>query len=147
MEKYAGSGVSVHAPSTSNKENRRTEGLNRYLQALQSNQSASPGQARSYIKDVSFVHIQWKANMLQHSVQIKLHHIHASHIQPLIRMIYLLALMVAVPAADQQGSVEAEKVLSASPMMQVEGFFMALTSSNTDGRVVVHKQGMLNKAL
>lgn len=47
----------------------------------------------------------------------------------------------AVPAADQQGSAEAEKVLSASPMMQVEGFFMALTSSNTDGRVVVHRQG------
>lgn len=27
--------------------------------------------------------------------------------------------------------------------MQVEGFFMALTSSNTDGRVVVHRQGSL----
>uniref|UniRef100_A0AAX7V306 Helicase ATP-binding domain-containing protein n=1 Tax=Astatotilapia calliptera TaxID=8154 RepID=A0AAX7V306_ASTCA len=46
-----------------------------------------------------------------------------------------------IPAADQQESVETEKVLSASPMMQVEGFFMALTNSNTDGRVVVHKQG------
>uniref|UniRef100_A0AAX7TZC8 Helicase ATP-binding domain-containing protein n=1 Tax=Astatotilapia calliptera TaxID=8154 RepID=A0AAX7TZC8_ASTCA len=38
-------------------------------------------------------------------------------------------------------TVNTEKVLSASPMMQVEGFFMALTNSNTDGRVVVHKQG------
>lgn len=51
--------------------------------------------------------------------------------------------MFAVPAADQQGSAEAEKTLSTSPMMQVEGFFMALTSSNTDGRVVVHRQGNL----
>uniref|UniRef100_A0A671VQS3 ATP-dependent DNA helicase DDX11 n=1 Tax=Sparus aurata TaxID=8175 RepID=A0A671VQS3_SPAAU len=48
--------------------------------------------------------------------------------------------------ADQQGSVEAEKVLSASPMMQVEGFFMALTNSNTDGRVVVHRQGTLSES-
>uniref|UniRef100_A0A3P9CYR4 DEAD/H (Asp-Glu-Ala-Asp/His) box helicase 11 n=1 Tax=Maylandia zebra TaxID=106582 RepID=A0A3P9CYR4_9CICH len=39
-----------------------------------------------------------------------------------------------------------EKVLSASPMMQVEGFFMALTNSNTDGRVVVHKQGSLSES-
>uniref|UniRef100_A0A669F742 ATP-dependent DNA helicase DDX11 n=1 Tax=Oreochromis niloticus TaxID=8128 RepID=A0A669F742_ORENI len=78
VEKYAGSGVTLHTHSCNNKENRRTEGLNRYLQTLQSNQN--PG-------------------------------------------------------------TEAEKVLSASPMMQVEGFFMALTNSNTDGRVVVHKQG------
>uniref|UniRef100_UPI0037E969B7 ATP-dependent DNA helicase DDX11 isoform X2 n=1 Tax=Semicossyphus pulcher TaxID=241346 RepID=UPI0037E969B7 len=89
VEKYAGSGVILHAQSSSNKENRRTEGLNRYLQTLQSNQSTAP---------------------------------------------------------DQQGSVEAEKVLSASPMMQVEGFFMALTNSNTDGRVVVHKQGALSES-
>uniref|UniRef100_A0AAX7TS85 Helicase ATP-binding domain-containing protein n=1 Tax=Astatotilapia calliptera TaxID=8154 RepID=A0AAX7TS85_ASTCA len=77
VEKYAGSGVTLHT-HCNNKENRRTEGLNRYLQTLQT---------------------------------------------------------------DQQESVETEKVLSASPMMQVEGFFMALTNSNTDGRVVVHKQG------
>uniref|UniRef100_A0A3Q3W8M1 Helicase ATP-binding domain-containing protein n=1 Tax=Mola mola TaxID=94237 RepID=A0A3Q3W8M1_MOLML len=44
-------------------------------------------------------------------------------------------------SAEQQGSVEADKVLSASPMMQVEGFFMALTSSNADGRVVMRRQG------
>ncbi|XP_049928608.1 ATP-dependent DNA helicase DDX11 [Epinephelus moara] len=92
VEKYAGSGVSVHIQSSSNKENRRTEGLNRYLQTLQSNQSTAP-----------------------------------------------------VSSADQQGS-EAEKALSTSPMMQVEGFFMALTNSNTDGRVVVHRQGTLSES-
>lgn len=53
--------------------------------------------------------------------------------------------MCAVSSANQQGSAEAEKVLSASPMMQVEGFFMALTNSNTDGRVVVHRQGSVIK--
>ncbi|XP_075998011.1 ATP-dependent DNA helicase DDX11 [Genypterus blacodes] len=90
MEKYAGSGVSLHTQTTSNKENRRTEGLNRYLQTLQSIQSAAP-----------------------------------------------------VSSAEQQQSAEAERVLSASPMMQVEGFFMGLTNSNTDGRVVVNRQGTL----
>uniref|UniRef100_A0A3Q1FZG7 ATP-dependent DNA helicase DDX11 n=1 Tax=Acanthochromis polyacanthus TaxID=80966 RepID=A0A3Q1FZG7_9TELE len=54
--------------------------------------------------------------------------------------------LCAVPPADQQGSAESEKVLSASPMMQVEGFFMALTNSNTDGRVVVHRQGTLSES-
>ncbi|KAM8751701.1 ATP-dependent DNA helicase DDX11 isoform 1-T1 [Acanthopagrus schlegelii] len=93
VEKYAGSGVSLHVQSGSNKENRRTEGLNRYLQTLQSNQGAA-----------------------------------------------------TVSPADQQGSSEAEKVLSASPMMQVEGFFMALTNSNTDGRVVVLRQGTLSES-
>ncbi len=44
VEKYAGSGVSLHTQSSSNKENRRTEGLNRYLQTLQSSQSTAPGQ-------------------------------------------------------------------------------------------------------
>lgn len=43
VEKYAGTGVSVHSQSSLNKENRRTEGLNRYLQNLQSNQSTLPG--------------------------------------------------------------------------------------------------------
>ncbi|KAM7396648.1 hypothetical protein PAMP_019674 [Pampus punctatissimus] len=93
VEKYAGSGVSVHTQSGSNKENRRTEGLNRYLQTLQNNQSTAP-----------------------------------------------------VSSEDQQGSVEAEKVLSASPMMQVEGFFMSLTNSNADGRVVLHRQGTLSES-
>lgn len=50
--------------------------------------------------------------------------------------------MFAVPSTDQQGAAEADKVLAASPMMQVEGFFVALTNSNADGRVVVHKQGI-----
>ena len=48
VEKYAGSGVSLHPQSNSNKENRRTEGLNRYLQTLQSNQSTAPGQRDDY---------------------------------------------------------------------------------------------------
>ncbi|XP_051239481.1 ATP-dependent DNA helicase DDX11 [Dicentrarchus labrax] len=93
VEKYAGTGVNLHTQSSSNKENRRTEGLNRYLQTLQSNQTSAP-----------------------------------------------------VSLADQQGSAEEEKVLSASPMMQVEGFFMALTNSNTDGRVVVHRQVTLSES-
>ncbi|XP_068458600.1 ATP-dependent DNA helicase DDX11 isoform X2 [Clinocottus analis] len=92
VEKYAGSGVSLHTQTHSNKENRCTEGLNRYLQTLQSTQINAP-----------------------------------------------------VSSADQQGS-EAEKVLSASPMMQVEVFFMALTNSNTDGRVLVHRQGTLSES-
>lgn len=54
---------------------------------------------------------------------------------------FCLALTYALSAADQQGAAEAEKEPSASPMMQVEGFFLALTSSNTDGRVVVNLQG------
>uniref|UniRef100_A0A3Q2DTL7 DEAD/H (Asp-Glu-Ala-Asp/His) box helicase 11 n=1 Tax=Cyprinodon variegatus TaxID=28743 RepID=A0A3Q2DTL7_CYPVA len=83
VEKYAGSGVMLHAQSTSNKENRRTEGLNRYLETLKKNPTSAPGQ-------------HW--------------------------------------------------VLSASPMMQVEGFFLALTNSNTDGRVVLNKQGTLSES-
>uniref|UniRef100_A0A3Q3M353 ATP-dependent DNA helicase DDX11 n=1 Tax=Mastacembelus armatus TaxID=205130 RepID=A0A3Q3M353_9TELE len=55
-------------------------------------------------------------------------------------------LLCAVSSADPQGSVETEKVLSASPMMQVEGFFMALTTSNTDGRVLLHKEGTLSES-
>ncbi|KAJ3596943.1 hypothetical protein NHX12_003343 [Muraenolepis orangiensis] len=92
LEKYAGSGVTPHPQPGLNKENRRTEGLGRYLQTLQRNQSTTA---------------------------------------------------TSVPANDQQGSAEVERVLSSSPMMQVEGFFMALTNSNKDGRVVVHTQGTL----
>uniref|UniRef100_A0A3B3WIL4 Helicase ATP-binding domain-containing protein n=1 Tax=Poecilia mexicana TaxID=48701 RepID=A0A3B3WIL4_9TELE len=55
-------------------------------------------------------------------------------------------LLRAVPSTDQQGASEADKVLSASPMMQVEGFFLALTNSNTDGRVVLQKQGTLSES-
>ncbi|XP_029909054.1 ATP-dependent DNA helicase DDX11 [Myripristis murdjan] len=90
MEKYGGTGVTPHVQTSSNKENRCTDGLNRYLQTLQSSQSTTP-----------------------------------------------------VSSADQKGSAELEKVVSASPMMHVEGFLMALTNSNTDGRVVVHRQGTL----
>uniref|UniRef100_A0A665VJB3 ATP-dependent DNA helicase DDX11 n=1 Tax=Echeneis naucrates TaxID=173247 RepID=A0A665VJB3_ECHNA len=57
----------------------------------------------------------------------------------------LCAPFCAVSSPDQQGSLEPDKVLSASPMMQVEGFFMALTNSNSDGRVIVHKQGTLSE--
>ncbi|XP_077424746.1 ATP-dependent DNA helicase DDX11 [Vanacampus margaritifer] len=93
VEKYVGSGVTPHTPVGSQKENRRTEGLNRYLQSLHGNQSTAPA-----------------------------------------------------PPNDQQGSFEAEKALAASPMMQVEGFFMALTNSNADGRVVIHRQGNLSES-
>lgn len=44
VEKYAGSGVCLHGQVGSNKENRRTEGLNRFLQNLQNNQSTEAGQ-------------------------------------------------------------------------------------------------------
>ncbi|CAL8263560.1 unnamed protein product [Merluccius merluccius] len=91
IEKYSGSGVMPHPqPSGLNKENRRTEGLGRYLQTLQKSQSTA-----------------------------------------------------TASTSDQQGSAEAERLMSSSPMMQVEGFLMALTNSNKDGRVVVHRQGML----
>lgn len=59
MEKFAGSGVSLHVQSGSNKENRRTEGLNRYLQTLQSNPGAATGQRAG----VSVRHI-WKMGIL-----------------------------------------------------------------------------------
>ncbi|CAL8296622.1 unnamed protein product, partial [Boreogadus saida] len=52
----------------------------------------------------------------------------------------------SVPPGDQQGPAEADRVLAASPMMQVEGFLMALTNSNKDGRVVVHRQGTLSES-
>uniref|UniRef100_A0A674BQL7 DEAD/H (Asp-Glu-Ala-Asp/His) box helicase 11 n=1 Tax=Salmo trutta TaxID=8032 RepID=A0A674BQL7_SALTR len=42
--------------------------------------------------------------------------------------------------SGQQGAAE-DRELAASPMMQVEGFFMALTNTNTDGRVVLQTQG------
>ncbi|CAL8376134.1 unnamed protein product [Arctogadus glacialis] len=81
-------------PGGLNKENRRTEGLSRYLQALQKGPPAAP----------------------------------------------------SVPPGDQQGAAEAERELAASPMMQVEGFLMALTNSNKDGRVVVRRQGTLSES-
>ncbi|XP_046889666.1 ATP-dependent DNA helicase DDX11 isoform X2 [Hypomesus transpacificus] len=102
VEKYAGSGVTAHAPAgplthtpagplahAADKENRRTGGLNRYLQTLSNPNTAPP---------------------------------------------------------NQQGPPEGERVLSASPMMQVEGFLMALTNSNADGRVVVQTQGCVSSS-
>ncbi|CAL8358727.1 unnamed protein product [Lota lota] len=99
IEKYAGSGVTPYpqpsgqTPGSLNKENRRTEGLSRYLQTLQKSTATA-----------------------------------------------------SVPVIDQQGSAEAERLLSSSPMMQVEGFLMSLTNSNKDGRVVVHRQGTLSES-
>lgn len=90
VEKYSGTGVNMHVSNT-NKENRRTDGLNRYLQSLHSNHTA-------------------------------------------------------VLPSEQQGSPESDKALSTSPMMQVEGFFMALTNSNADGRVVLHKHGVVSES-
>ncbi|KAJ0069463.1 hypothetical protein NL108_006060, partial [Boleophthalmus pectinirostris] len=91
VEKYAGSGVSVHTQNP-NKENHRTDGLNRFLQSL-----------------------------------------HSNHSQP-------------VPSLEQQGAAESDRALSMSPMMQMEGFFMTLTNSNTDGRVVLHRHGTLSES-
>ncbi|XP_024912109.1 ATP-dependent DNA helicase DDX11 [Cynoglossus semilaevis] len=93
VEKYTGSGMNLHPQSSSNKDNRRTEGLNRYLKTLQSNESTAP-----------------------------------------------------VASPDQQESVEAEKALSASPLMQLETFFLAFTNSNTDGRVVIQRHGTLSES-
>lgn len=47
VEKYAGTGMTLHPQSCSNKENRRTQGLNHYLQTLQSNRTA-PGRTVSW---------------------------------------------------------------------------------------------------
>uniref|UniRef100_A0A8C8I2F4 ATP-dependent DNA helicase DDX11 n=1 Tax=Oncorhynchus tshawytscha TaxID=74940 RepID=A0A8C8I2F4_ONCTS len=51
-----------------------------------------------------------------------------------------LSLSPVESPPGQQGAAE-DRELAASPMMQVEGFFMALTNANTDGRVVLHTQG------
>ncbi|CAL9695345.1 unnamed protein product [Knipowitschia caucasica] len=88
VEKYAGTGVTVH-PHNTYTENRHTEGLNRYLQSLQGNFAQT------------------------------------------------------VMLSKQQGAAESDTVLSSSPMMQLEGFFMSLTNCNTDGRVVLHRHGTL----
>lgn len=131
VEKYAGSGVCLHSQIGSNRENRRTEGLNRFLQNLQNNQSTEPGQTSEDEHPSSCLYI------------LLFKFCYFSLLLLLLLPNYLSLCMFAVPPADQQGSTEAEKALSASPMMQVEGFFVALTSSNTDGRVVVHRQGRL----
>ncbi|KAL0968343.1 hypothetical protein UPYG_G00265650 [Umbra pygmaea] len=87
VEKYAGAGVTLHTQTQSaKKENRRTEGLNRYLQTL----SSQPPETES--------------------------------------------------PSGQQGAAD-DREMAASPMMQVEGFFMALTNTNTDGRLMLRTQG------
>ncbi|XP_043564851.1 ATP-dependent DNA helicase DDX11 isoform X2 [Chiloscyllium plagiosum] len=42
--------------------------------------------------------------------------------------------------------IEEEQPVMASPMMQVEGFIFALTSTNKDGRVVIQKQGTVSQS-
>lgn len=59
VEKYAGSGVTLHPQSRSNKENRRTEGLNRYLHTLQNNQSTAKGRIVSLVKYVGCPFCWW----------------------------------------------------------------------------------------
>lgn len=51
-----------------------------------------------------------------------------------------MSLLYLVAALDQQSAVEDRQTM-ASPMMLVEGFLLALTSANKDGRVVMEKQG------
>ncbi|XP_041072361.1 ATP-dependent DNA helicase DDX11 [Carcharodon carcharias] len=42
--------------------------------------------------------------------------------------------------------LEKEQPVMASPMMQVEGFLFALTSTNKDGRVVIQRQGTVSQS-
>lgn len=152
VEKYAGSGVTLHTSSSSSKENRRTEGLNRYLQTLQSNQSAAPGQ-RSHLYSTfcgvivaactsAFKHLSCPRMCILSSLAfIKLNSRNNTCFFSASSALLALPRLCAVSSDEQQGSAEAGAVLSASPMMQVEGFFTALTNSNTDGRVSIHRQG------
>ncbi|XP_067907179.1 ATP-dependent DNA helicase DDX11 isoform X2 [Heterodontus francisci] len=45
---------------------------------------------------------------------------------------------------EQGEDLEKEQPVMASPMMQIEGFLFALTSTNKDGRVVVQRQGTVS---
>ncbi|XP_060695508.1 ATP-dependent DNA helicase DDX11 isoform X2 [Hemiscyllium ocellatum] len=47
---------------------------------------------------------------------------------------------------EQGEDIEEEQPVMASPMMQVEGFLFALTSTNKDGRVVIQKQGTVSQS-
>ncbi|XP_059833719.1 ATP-dependent DNA helicase DDX11 [Hypanus sabinus] len=47
---------------------------------------------------------------------------------------------------EQEESLEKEQPLMASPMMHIEGFLFALTSTNKDGRVVIQKQGTVSQS-
>lgn len=70
MEKYAGSGVTLHPQSSSNKENRRTEGLNRYLQTLQSKQSTATGRTVSLVRKVGCPFCWWVKRGLDRNIII-----------------------------------------------------------------------------
>ncbi|KAJ8245621.1 hypothetical protein GJAV_G00272710 [Gymnothorax javanicus] len=50
-----------------------------------------------------------------------------------------------VPTPGQMVAEEERQTIS-SPMMQVEGFLLALTNANKDGRVVVQRQGVLSQS-
>ncbi|XP_078076411.1 ATP-dependent DNA helicase DDX11 isoform X2 [Mustelus asterias] len=47
---------------------------------------------------------------------------------------------------EQEEDLEKEQPVMASPMMQVEGFLFALTSTNQDGRVVIQRQGTVSQS-
>ncbi|XP_062914373.1 ATP-dependent DNA helicase DDX11 isoform X1 [Mobula hypostoma] len=47
---------------------------------------------------------------------------------------------------EQEETLEKEQPLMASPMMHIEGFLFALTSTNKDGRVVIQKQGTVSQS-
>lgn len=63
VEKYAGTGMTLHPQSCSNKENRRTQGLNHYLQTLQSNRTA-PGRTVSW-QSYQFINSNYLIILLQ----------------------------------------------------------------------------------
>nr|XP_015208707.1 PREDICTED: probable ATP-dependent RNA helicase DDX11 [Lepisosteus oculatus] len=47
------------------------------------------------------------------------------------------------PVPDENSVADNGQPIMTSPMMQLEGFLFALTNANKDGRVVIHKQGVL----
>ncbi|XP_051886100.1 ATP-dependent DNA helicase DDX11 [Pristis pectinata] len=47
---------------------------------------------------------------------------------------------------EQEESLEKEQPVMASPMMHIEGFLFALTSTNKDGRVVIQRQGTVSQS-
>ncbi|XP_043943552.1 ATP-dependent DNA helicase DDX11 [Protopterus annectens] len=51
-----------------------------------------------------------------------------------------------VPSSVLSESSKGEQQTVTSPMMQIEGFLFALTSSNKDGRVVINRQGAVGQS-
>lgn len=90
VEKYAGSGVTLHPQSSSNKENRRTEGLNRYLQTLQSHQSTATGRGISWVRYRGWLFSWWVKRGLDRNIIIFINSYY-------LRMVFLHNL----PLADQ----------------------------------------------